>query len=90
MTMQSEKRDVEDAVTGRRAHFTRNVLLLSLKPDPVRRSSSQIVSMMQACHSACWRFFIKAKMRPVVVVVAYVFGHQSFQMPFIQYDHMIQ
>jgi hypothetical protein len=29
-------------------------------------------------------------MGPIIMVVAQVFGHQSFQMPFVQYDHAIQ
>jgi hypothetical protein len=29
-------------------------------------------------------------MRPIVMVVAHVFGHQTVQMPLVEYDHVIQ
>jgi hypothetical protein len=38
----------------------------------------------------CWRVLREPKMRPIVMIVAHVFGHQSLQMPFVQYDHVIQ
>src|SRR5215510_6356549 len=40
--------------------------------------------------SACWRILRKPKMRPIFMVVADILAHEPLQMPFIQYDHMIE
>src|SRR5215472_10351567 len=36
------------------------------------------------------RVLREPEMRSVLVVVTYVFSHESFQVSFIQYDHMVQ
>ena len=38
----------------------------------------------------CWRVLREPQMRPVLMVVVHVFGHQSLQMPLVQYDHVVQ
>jgi hypothetical protein len=36
------------------------------------------------------RLFPQAKMRPVLVIIADVAIHEAFQMPLVEYDHMIE
>lgn len=40
--------------------------------------------------SARWSLFVQSEMRPVVVVVARIFGQEAMQMAFVQDDHMIE
>src|ERR1035438_5832017 len=42
------------------------------------------------CLSTAGRSFRQREMRPVVVVVTDVFSHQSFQMQFIDDNHMVE
>src|ERR1035438_356570 len=42
------------------------------------------------CLSTAGRSFRQREMCPVVVVVTDVFSHQSFQMPFIDDNHMVE
>ena len=72
------------------------------RPLPDRSSSGQIVTMQApelgmaitrlpppkpSCYRrACRRSLLQRKMSPVIVVVTYVFTHQSVQMAFVEYD----
>src|SRR5712691_5039650 len=38
----------------------------------------------------CWRVLGQPQMGSIVVVVADIFAHESFQMAFIEHDHMVQ
>src|SRR5437868_2121350 len=40
--------------------------------------------------STCWRVLRKSQMRPVLVIVEHILGHQTLQMPLIQDDDVIQ
>src|SRR6516164_1374902 len=42
------------------------------------------------CCTTCWRVLRQSKMRPVLMVVAQVRRDQSFEMPLIQDDHVVQ
>src|SRR6516164_7132147 len=42
------------------------------------------------CSTTCWRVLRESKMRPVLMVVKHVGRHQSFEMPLIQDDHVVQ
>src|SRR5438046_10647959 len=42
------------------------------------------------CRPTCWRVLREPKMRPVLVIVVQVRRRQPFEMPLIQYDHMVQ
>jgi hypothetical protein len=37
----------------------------------------------------CWRVLREPEVRPVLVVVANVFGHESLQMPFVEDDYVV-
>src|SRR5215470_42934 len=37
-----------------------------------------------------WRVFREPQVRPVLVVVAHIIGHQALQMPLVEHDHVIQ
>jgi len=45
--------------------------------------------VMDLGFSSSRSFLLQSKMRPVVVIIANVFVHQSFQMPFVEHDHMV-
>ena len=36
------------------------------------------------------RFFLQAKMRPVLVIIADIVVHEAFQMVFVKHDHMAE
>ena len=42
------------------------------------------------CCTTCWRVLRESKMRPVLMVIEQVRRHQSFEMPLIQDDHVVQ
>src|SRR5947208_4159554 len=42
------------------------------------------------CRPTCWRVLREPKMRPVLVIVVQVRGHQPFEMPLIQDNHVVQ
>jgi hypothetical protein len=43
-----------------------------------------------SCLTACRSFFVQSEVSSVIVVIADVFVHQAFQMPFVEYDDMIE
>src|SRR3974377_2201000 len=42
------------------------------------------------CSTTCWRVLRESKMRPVLMVIEHVGRHQSFEMPLIEDDHVVQ
>jgi len=42
------------------------------------------------CCTTCWRVLRQSKMRPVLMVIEQVGRHQSFEMPLIEDDHVVQ
>src|SRR6516225_1833209 len=42
------------------------------------------------CCTTCWRVLRESKMRPVLMVIEQVRRHQSFEMPLIEDDHVVQ
>jgi len=42
------------------------------------------------CSTTCWRVLRESKMRPVLMVIEQVGRHQSFEMPLIEDDHVVQ
>ena len=38
----------------------------------------------------CWRILRKSEVGPIFMVVANVLGHQPFEVPLIQNDHVVQ
>jgi len=42
------------------------------------------------CRTTCWSFFLQREVRPVIVIVTDVLAHQSFQLPFIQNDDVVE
>src|SRR5690348_1830651 len=39
---------------------------------------------------ACRRILRESQMRPVFVIVAYIFGHQPLQMALVEHDHVVK
>src|SRR6516164_6231983 len=42
------------------------------------------------CSTTCWRVLRESKMRPVRMVIEQVGRHESFEMPLIEDDHVVQ
>lgn len=40
--------------------------------------------------TTCWRSLSESKMSPVLIIVAHLLVHQTFQMPFIKNNHMVE
>jgi len=40
--------------------------------------------------TTCWRILRKSEVRPIFMVVANILGHQPFEVPLVQDDHVVQ
>src|SRR5258708_32017732 len=58
--------------------------------EPGHGNNSTTCTRALCCRPACRRSLLQGKMRPVIVVVADVFTHQTLQMAFVEYDDIIE
>src|SRR5215469_3167966 len=84
---------------SRRRVWSSELLLLSLRchcvamvqPAESRKGLNlAFTGRANFCCTTSWRVLRQSQMRPVLMVIAQVGRHQSFEMPLIEDDHMVQ